>query len=75
MLTAIKEGVKKAKTVVWISDGGRGFWGVYKELLSNIAHGILDFYHAAQNVCKASKAWFDGRTKKARTWFKKARKN
>ena len=74
MLIAIKEGIKKSKTVVWISDGGKGFWGVYKERLSNVAHGILDFYHAAQNICKASKAYFDGRTKKSKAWFTKVRK-
>ena len=31
---------------------------------------ILDFYHAAQNLWKAAAAALDGRTTKARQWFK-----
>ncbi len=47
-LAAVKEGFLTAKVVVWLSDGGRGFWRVFKELFSERAQGILDFYHAAQ---------------------------
>ncbi|MCI5210014.1 MAG: hypothetical protein D3910_14730 [Candidatus Electrothrix sp. ATG2] len=42
-------------------------------MLSECAQGILDFYHAAQNVWKGAKKWLDGRTNKAREWFDKAR--
>jgi len=73
-LLSIKEGVTTARQVAWISDGGKGFWGVYNELFSKVAQGILDFYHASQNIWKASKAWLDGRTKEAQNWFIEARK-
>ena len=75
-LEGLKEGMSDAKKIVWLSDGGRGFWGVFRELFSNLnnVYGVLDFYHAAQNVYKGAKARFDGRTKKCRVWFKKARK-
>ncbi|KPA09776.1 hypothetical protein MHK_008364, partial [Candidatus Magnetomorum sp. HK-1] len=74
MLLSIKEGIRSARQVAWISDGGKGFWGVYYELFSKVAQGILDFYHASQNIWKASKAWLDGRTTKAQNWFNEARK-
>ena len=50
-LEALKEGVNNAKQVAWLSDGGPGFWGVFRELFSKLknVYGILDFYHAAQN--------------------------
>lgn len=74
-LISLKEGILDAETIVWLSDGGRGFWGLFKNIYSKCAQGILDFYHAAQNLWKGAKAMFDGRTKKAREWFKKARHN
>lgn len=72
-LASVKEGILEAGIVVWISDGGRGFWGVFHDLFSKKAQGILDFYHAAQNIWKGAKPWFDGRTKKAHEWFASAR--
>jgi hypothetical protein len=41
--------------------------------LSSFAIGILDFYHAVQNLWKGAQAWLDGRSKKARQWFALAR--
>lgn len=73
MLEALRQQWQKAKTVVWISDGGRGFWGLYHQRFANCAIAVLDFYHAAQNLWKAAAAAFDGRTIKARQWFKLAR--
>ena len=72
-LVAGKEGVLNAPMVVWVSDGGRGFWRLFQEVFSDRAQGILDFYHAAQNLWKGAKGWLDGRTKKAHQWFDEAR--
>jgi hypothetical protein len=58
---------------VWLSDGGQGFWGLYDSCLSAHARGILDLYHAAQNLWKGAAAWLDGRTSQARKWFNWAR--
>jgi hypothetical protein len=70
MLEALRQEWQKAKTVVWISDGGKGFWRLYNQCFSLRAIAVLDFYHAAQNLWKAAAACLDGRTKKARQWFK-----
>ncbi len=70
---ALRQGIRSTKTVVWLSDGGQGFWGLYEEFLSGYGQGILDFYHAAQNLWKEASAWLDGRTKQARQWFGCAR--
>ena len=70
---ALRQGIRSAPKVVWLSDGGRGFWGLYEELFSGYGQGILDFYHAAQNLWKGTAAWLDGRTKQSRQWFGWAR--
>ncbi len=52
-----------AVRVVWLSDGGRGFWTVFQRCFQAVgATAILDFYHAAQNRYKGATAWLDGRT-------------
>lgn len=63
----------RGSTVAWLSDGGRGFWRLYHECFAQTCIGILDFYHAAQNLWKAAAAALDGRTTKARQWFKQIR--
>ena len=72
-LEALRQGIRSAKQVAWLSDGARGFWRLFSEHLGKYATGILDFYHAAQNVWKGAAAWLDGRTKRARQWFVLAR--
>lgn len=70
-LEANKQSISQAKQVVWLSDGGKGFWRIFESWLVSLNNvtGILDFYHAAQNLSKAAKAWLDGRTAKCREWF------
>jgi len=68
-LEALRQGVLAASQVAWLSDGGVGFWGIYTDYFKHYAIGILDFYHAAQNLWKGAQAWLDGRSKKARQWF------
>ena len=80
-LEALRQGIRTAGCVVWISDGGKGFWRLYHECFGHcalseaapLATAILDFYHAAQNLWKAAAAALDGRTIKARQWFKLVR--
>jgi hypothetical protein len=71
---SLKEGILEAEAVVWLSDGGRGYWGVFYDLFAKHAKGVPDFCHAAQNLWKGARAWFDGRTVKARKRFECARK-
>lgn len=72
-LEALKPGIRRAPQVVWISDGARGLWRIFRERLADLAIGILDFYHAAQNIWKAASTWLDGRTNKSRDWFSRLR--
>jgi len=73
-LAAVQQGVLSSQRVVWLSDGGQGFWRLFDERFATYATGVLDFYHAAQNLWKGSKSWLDGRTQRARNWFVKARR-
>lgn len=73
-LEAVRQGVLRSPQVVWLSDGGRGFWRLFDDRFAPYAIGILDFYHAAQNLWKGSKVWLDGRTQRARDWFTAARR-
>jgi hypothetical protein len=70
---AIRQGILHAPHVVWLSDGGRGLWRLFEERFAGHARGILDFYHAAQQLWKGAAAWLDGRTTQARRWFVWAR--
>jgi hypothetical protein len=72
-LAALRQGIQHAPQVVWLSDGGRGLWRLFEEQFVGYATGILDFYHAAQNLWKSAAAWLDGRTTQARRWFGWAR--
>jgi hypothetical protein len=73
-IESVYQGILTAKTVVWLSDGGRGFWRLFRDQFETHAQGILDFYHAAQNLWKGAKAWLDGRTQRAHQWFVLARR-
>lgn len=74
-LEALRQGMTTALKVVWLSDGARGFWRLYRECFAPIgAVGILDFYHAAQHLWKAAIVYQDGNP--ARTpqmWFERMR--
>ena len=72
-LEALRQDISRAPQVVWLSDGARGLWRLFEEQFSASATGILDLYHAAQNLWKSAAAWLDGRTTKAHRWFAWAR--
>jgi len=74
-LASVKAGILEAPIVVWLSDGGHGYQGVFYKLFSGLAIGILDYYHAAQNLWKGAEALLDGRTQKAKSWFAQARQD
>jgi len=70
-LEALRVRIGDAERVVWISDGARGLWRVYRERFPG-AVGVLDFYHAAQNLRQAGEAWFGCRAS-TEQWFPEAR--
>ena len=72
-LEALRQGIMHASQVVWLSDGARGLWRLFEERFTAYAIGVLDFYHAVQQLWKSAAAWLDGRTPQARRWFGWAR--
>jgi hypothetical protein len=73
-LEALQQGITTASQVVWLSDGARGFWRLYRECFAHRAFGILDFYHAAQHLWQAASVYHNGNP--ARTpqmWFDRMR--
>jgi hypothetical protein len=72
-LEALRQGIRQAAQVVWLSDGGRGLWRLFEARFAGQALGILDFYHAVQQLWKGAAAWLDGRTSNAHRWFSWAR--
>jgi hypothetical protein len=68
-LEALRQGMMHASHVVWLSDGARGLWRLFEGHFTAYATGILDFYHAGQQLWKGAAAWLDGRTSNARRWF------
>jgi hypothetical protein len=68
-----RQGIRHASQVVWLSAGARGLWRLFEGSFTDSATGILDFYHAVQQLWKGAAAWLDGRTGNARRWFRWAR--
>ncbi len=68
-MASVGQGILDAKKVVWLCDGGRGFWRLFADQFEDHAQGVLDFYHATQNIWKGVRSFLDGRTTRARTWF------
>jgi hypothetical protein len=69
-LEAVRQGVRTAVRVVWLSEGGRGLGSVFQRLFRAVGvTAILDFYQAAQNLYKGASAWLDGRTRACQRWF------
>jgi hypothetical protein len=68
------QGIDSAPQVVWLSDGARGFWRLFRESFAHLAVGILDFYHATQHLWHAAQAY--GHTLPHRSpqqWFERLR--
>lgn len=63
------QGIEKAPKVVWLSDGGVGFWRIFRECFSKLAVGILDFYHAASHLSKAAHAYLSHDSEQAKLLF------
>ena len=73
-LEAKRQDFEAASKVIWLSDGGRGFWRVYRTCFSHCAVAVLDFFHAAGHLARATKAMFDEpRSAQARAWFQRWR--
>jgi hypothetical protein len=69
-LEARRQAFESAPQVIWLSDGGRGFWRVYNTCFADCAIAVLDFYHAAGQLWRATTALFDNpRSSEAMTWF------
>ncbi|MFZ4640134.1 MAG: hypothetical protein ACOYMP_07030 [Nodosilinea sp.] len=61
--------VDTAPLVVWLSDGGRGFWRVYRTCFAT-AIAVLDFFPAAGHLARATEALFGSLySAEARAWF------
>ena len=65
---AVRPGLVQAPSVVWLSDGGRGWWRLCEGRCAGHARGSVDLYHAAPQLWKGAAAWWDGRTTQARRW-------
>ena len=72
-LEAQLQSYQSAPQVIWLSDGGRGFWRVYRQCFDGYAIGILDFYHAAGHLWRATVALFGSHSPDAIGWFKRSR--
>jgi hypothetical protein len=73
-LEALRQGITTAPQVVWISDGARGFWRLFQQQFAGVASGILDFYHAAQQLWEVAEAYGDTLpTRTPQQWFERLR--
>jgi hypothetical protein len=71
-LEGLRQGMRSAPRVAWISDGGRWLWRIHRAAFAK-AIGILDFFHVAENVWKRIEPCFGGKVRQARSYFKAVR--
>jgi hypothetical protein len=58
-LEALRQGLATARQAVWISDGARGLWRVYRQQLApHGVVGVLDFYHTVGQLWSAAEPFF-----------------
>jgi len=70
-LEAQRQAFESAPQVIWLSDGGRGFWRVYRTCFAHCAVAVLDFYHAAGHLARATQAMFgESHSAQAKAWFR-----
>jgi hypothetical protein len=70
-LESRRQDFEAAPQIIWLSDGGRGFWRVYETCFAHCAVAVLDFYHAAGHLWRATTALFeDIQSVEAHAWFK-----
>lgn len=73
-LEAKRQAVESAPQVIWLSDGGRGFWRVYRTCFAHCAVAVLDFFHAAGHLARVTQALFgDSDSAQAKAWFRRWR--
>lgn len=73
-LEARRQALASAPQVIWLSDGGRGFWRVYQTCFAHCAIAVLDFFHAAGHLWRATTALFDDpRSAQSKAWFQRWR--
>lgn len=71
---AQRQSIQNAPRSMWVCDGGKGFWGLFRRQFAKWGSvAILDFYHAAGHLSKAAKAVFDGRSTRAQSLFEQWR--
>jgi hypothetical protein len=73
-LEAKRQAFESAPQVIWLSDGGRGFWRVYQTCFAHCAVAVLDFFHAAGQLARLTQALFDdSHSAQAQAWFRRWR--
>lgn len=75
-LEGLRQGMGNATVVCWVSDGGRWLWPIVRRVFTDVANfrGVLDFYHAAQNLWKRVEPYFAGQQRAALAYFHRARR-
>lgn len=71
-LEAKRQSLANAPKVIWLSDGGRGFWRVYRQCFAHCAVAVLDFYHAAGHLWRVAAVLFPTQAARMK-WFKRWR--
>jgi len=64
---ALRRGLKQAKEVFVVADGGVWIWNLKEERFAH-ATGVLDFYHASEHLWAAAHALHGDDDKRAKKW-------
>lgn len=73
-LEARRQGLATAARAVWISDGARGLWRIFRDnFAAKGVVGVLDFYHTAGQLWTAAETWYCQWMPSAHLWLEQSR--
>ncbi len=65
---AVRMGLRRAKRVFFVMDGGVWLWNIYNDRFKKCSKAMLDFYHLSQHLHDLGAALHGSDTAKAAAW-------
>lgn len=65
---AVRMGLRRAKAVFFVMDGGVWLWNIYQDRFEKCSKAMLDFYHLSQHLHTLGAALHGAGSSKAASW-------
>ncbi len=68
---AVRMGLRRAKAVFFVMDGGVWLWNIYQDRFEKCSKAMLDFYHLSQHLHVLGAALYGAGSAKAASWCRR----